>query len=87
MIEQIRTVQPEMIVALGRPAAGFLLATSDSLRRLRGLSHEYQGIPVTVTYHPAYLLRNPAAKKDTWQDMKRVLAALGLPVPDPSRGS
>ncbi len=78
---QIRAIRPEMIVALGRPAACFLLGRSASLRSLRGVFHEFEGIPVAVTYHPAYLLRTPEDKKLTWQDMQRVMERLGLPLP------
>ncbi len=60
---------------------GFLLDTKDSMSRLRGRWHSYEGIPVLPTWHPAYLLRTPEAKADTWADMKVVMARLGLAVP------
>lgn len=76
---QIDLVQPAVIVALGRIAAQELLGTDASLSRLRGDWHEVRGIPVRVTYHPAALLRNPAWKRPTWEDMQlvrdRLLAA------------
>ncbi len=78
---QIRTVRPEALVALGRPAANFLLSTTDFLGRLRGRWHDFEGIPVYVTYHPAYLLRNASAKAKTWLDIQAVMKRLGLPNP------
>lgn len=78
---QLAIIQPEYICCLGSVAAQTLLETDVSIGRLRGKFQEYRGIPVLCTYHPAYLLRNPAAKKDTWEDMKRLLAAMGLKPP------
>ena len=68
---QIATVRPRVVVALGRFAAQSLLATDQPLGRLRGPLHDYEGIPVVVTYHPAYLLRRPADKAAAWVDLKR----------------
>jgi uracil-DNA glycosylase family 4 len=65
---QIQHVQPEIIVALGRFAAQTLLASELSISRLRGAVHDYQGIPLIVSYHPAYLLRNPPDKARAWED-------------------
>ncbi len=84
LLRQIETIQPQMIVALGRPAANFLLDTTAPLARLRGRRQSFRGIPVVVTYHPAYLLRNPSAKKLTWQDLQGVLEDLELPGPTTS---
>ena len=67
---QIELVAPKIICCLGRHAAHALLKTQSSLSRLRGQLHEYHGIPLVVTYHPAALLRNPGYKRDTWEDMK-----------------
>lgn len=86
LMRQIELVAPEMIVALGRPAANFLLDSQDSLARLRGRLHRYEGIPLVATYHPAYLLRNPDAKKKVWQDLQVVIQDLKLPGP-PQRGA
>ena len=69
---QIRLVQPEVIVALGRVAAQALLDTSASLGSLRGRWHRVAGIETRVTYHPAALLRNEKWKRPTWEDMKVV---------------
>jgi uracil-DNA glycosylase family 4 len=78
---QIEIIRPGFICALGAVAAQALLKTGESIGRLRGRFHDYRGIVVACTYHPAYLLRNPAAKKDVWEDMKRLLARMGRPVP------
>ncbi len=66
---QIELVQPKVIVALGKVAASSLLGEEVALDELRGVLHDYQGIPVIVTYHPAYLLRKPTAKAQAWQDL------------------
>jgi DNA polymerase len=78
---QIRAIRPRVLVGLGKFGAHWLLKTAEPITRLRGRVGEYQGIPVMPTYHPAYLLRNPAGKKDVWEDMKVVLRLLGKPVP------
>lgn len=70
--QQIAMVQPKVICCLGRHAAHALLKTEQSLSRLRGQQHEYQGIPLIVTYHPAALLRNDSYKRPTWEDVKWV---------------
>jgi len=69
---QIEIIQPKVICSLGRFATQTLLRTTESMGRLRGRTHEYEGIPVIPTYHPAALLRNPQWKRPTWEDMKRV---------------
>ena len=66
---QIDLIQPKLIVAVGRIAAQNLLATDTPIGKLRGHVHEYRGIPLVVTYHPAYLLRNPADKARVWEDL------------------
>jgi DNA polymerase len=84
---QIAALQPEVIVTLGRISTSMLTGSAASQGTLRGRVHDYHGIKLVPTWHPAYLLRNPAAKKDTWQDVKLVLELLGLPVPgQPARG-
>ena len=67
--QQIQHVQPVLIVALGRFAVQTLLQTEQTIGKLRGQVHQYQGIPLIATYHPAYLLRNLADKAKAWQDM------------------
>jgi len=81
---QIRAIRPRVLVGLGKFGAHWLLKTAEPITRLRGRVGQYQGIPVMPTYHPAYLLRNPAGKKDVWEDMKEVLRLLGRPVPGDS---
>ena len=78
---QIRAIRPKVLVGLGKFGAHWLLKTAQPITRLRGRVGEFEGIPVMPTYHPAYLLRNPAAKKDLWEDMKVVLGLLGREVP------
>lgn len=67
---QIALVEPEIILAVGRIAAQHLLKTNAPLSRLRGRVHDYEGIPLVVWYHPAYLLRNPPAKRQAYEDLK-----------------
>jgi DNA polymerase len=78
---QIRAIRPRVLVGLGKFGAHWLLKTAEPITRLRGRVGEYEGIAVMPTYHPAYLLRNPAGKKEVWEDMKTVLRLLGRPVP------
>jgi len=66
---QIELIQPKLIVALGRFAAQNLLATDTPIGKLRGQVHRYRGVPLVVTYHPAYLLRNPLDKAKVWEDL------------------
>ncbi len=74
---QLAIIQPEFICCLGAVAAQNLLQTTTSIGRLRGQFHDYQGIKVLCTYHPAYLLRNPAAKRPTWDDLQLLMAEMG----------
>lgn len=68
LMRQVQLVRPRLIVAMGRFAAQALLKSSEPIGRLRGRIHDYEGTPVVVTYHPAYLLRNPADKALAWDD-------------------
>ena len=77
---QLAVIQPEFICCLGAVAAQNLLETSVSIGKLRGRFHDYQGVKVLCTYHPAYLLRNPAAKKPTWEDIQLLMSEMGLEV-------
>jgi len=79
--EQIRAIRPKVLVGLGKFGAQWLLKSAEPITRVRGRLGSYEGIAVMPTYHPAYLLRNPAAKKDVWEDMKQVLSLLGRPLP------
>ena len=76
LFRQIDIIKPKVIVALGTFAARALLRTLDPISRLRGRVYEYRGAKLVPTFHPAYLLRNPSAKRDVWEDMKLVLKLL-----------
>ncbi len=73
---QIEAIRPKVLVGLGKFAAQWLCKTAMPITRLRGRLGDYNGVPVMPTYHPAYLLRNPAAKKEVWEDMKVVIDLL-----------
>ena len=75
---QLDLIQPEYICCLGAVAAQNLLETTTPIGKMRGQLHDYRGVKVVCTYHPAYLLRNPAAKKDCWDDMKFLMAQMGV---------
>lgn len=75
---QLDIIQPEFICCLGAVAAKNLLQTKVSVGKLRGRLHDYQNSKVVVTYHPAYLLRNPSAKKPAWEDLQILMAEMGL---------
>ncbi|HEY5619684.1 MAG TPA: uracil-DNA glycosylase [Vicinamibacterales bacterium] len=72
LFRQIDTIKPKVIVALGKFAAQSLLRTTDPITKLRGREYKYRDAILIPTYHPAYLLRTPSAKRDVWEDMKRV---------------
>jgi DNA polymerase len=78
---QLGLVRPKFICALGGTAAKYLLGTTVGITRLRGQWFEHHGTPVLCTFHPAALLRRPEWKKDVWEDMKKLLARMGRPVP------
>lgn len=80
---QIAALRPELLLALGRHAAQQLLGSTAPLASLRGRLHERPGggPPVLATFHPAYLLRNPAAKRDCWLDVQLAMRRLGLTPP------
>ncbi len=77
LLRQLRAISPKVIVAMGTFAAQTLLQTRAPISQLRGRFHDYHGIPLMPTFHPAYLLRNPAMKREVWDDMKTVLKKLG----------
>lgn len=81
LLEQIEALKPRVIVALGGTAAKGLLDTTTGITRLRGQWKRFQGIDLMPTYHPAYLLRTPGAKRDVWNDLQEVLRHLGRPIP------
>ena len=76
LFRQIDVIQPKVIVPLGKFAAQSLLKTMDPITRLRGRQFDYRGAVLIPTFHPAYLLRNPSAKREVWEDMKKVRAIL-----------
>ena len=78
LVEQIDVVQPKVIVALGATAATYLLGVRQSLSSLRGQWHRCRGAKVAVTYHPAFLLRDPRQKGEAWKDLQLVMAELKL---------
>lgn len=81
--KQLEFLKPEIIVALGTIAAHNLLDTTEAIGKMRGRFHTYRGIRVMPTYHPAYLLRNPADKRKVFEDMIIVREALGIETPNP----
>ena len=72
LVKQLKTIRPKVICALGNAAAQTLLDTDAGITTLRGTFHAWEGIKVMPTFHPAYLLRNPERKRETWQDMKAI---------------
>ncbi len=78
---QLAAIKPEYICCLGSVAAQNLLDTDTPIGKLRGSFHDYQGIKVLCTYHPAYLLRNPPAKRMVWEDMQILMAEMGIELP------
>ena len=80
---QLAVIHPKVLVTLGKFAAQTLLRERTPISRLRGYWREYEGIPLMPTYHPAFLLRNPAAKKEVWIDMKKVMQKLHQSSLDP----
>jgi DNA polymerase len=78
LAQQIDVVQPEFVVALGATAAMYLLGVKQSLVSLRGRWHDVRGARAIITYHPAFLLRDPRQKAEAWKDLQMVMAAMGL---------
>jgi uracil-DNA glycosylase len=76
LFRQIDVIKPRVIVPLGKFAAQSLLKTMDPITRVRGKQFDYRGAVMIPTFHPAYLLRNPSAKREVWEDMKKVRAIL-----------
>jgi DNA polymerase len=81
LMSQIAVIQPKVIVALGAVSAKNLLAMNDSMANLRGRWYDFRGAKLAVTYHPAYLLRDPRQKKEAWKDLQMVMKYLGLQAP------
>jgi len=87
LLEQIDVIEPKVLVALGAVAVEGLLGTRGTMRELRGRWHSYNGTPLMITYHPAYLLRNqaPSEKRKVWEDMLQVLERLEKPITEKQR--
>jgi DNA polymerase len=84
---QLELLGPEIIVALGATAVEGLLGVTDGITRLRGKWKLYRGsVPVMPTFHPAYLLRSPSAKRPVWEDMCEVLRQMGRTIPERAKG-
>ena len=81
LMRQIDVIKPKVIVALGAVAAKNLLAVNDSMSNLRGRWYDFRDSKLLVTYHPAYLLRDPRQKKEAWKDLQMVMKFLGLNPP------
>jgi uracil-DNA glycosylase family 4 len=81
LLQQIDVVQPKVVVALGATAAMYLLGVKQSLSALRGRWHSCRGAKLAVTYHPAFLLRDPRQKSEAWKDLQMVMAEMGLKAP------
>ncbi len=77
LVRQLKAIKPRVICALGGFAAHTLLNSEAPITSLRGSFHDYQGIPLMPTYHPAYLLRNQGAKKQVWEDVQKIMEMLG----------
>jgi uracil-DNA glycosylase family 4 len=81
LMRQIAAIKPKVIVALGAVAAKTLLAVNAPMAELRGRWYDFRGTKLAVTYHPAFLLRDPRQKKEAWKDLQRVMKELGLSMP------
>ncbi len=81
LIKQIEIIDPAVIICLGAVSAQFLLNTKINVSKLRGIVHKYKRSNLIVTYHPAYLLRNPSQKKNAWEDLQMAMKLLGLKIP------
>ncbi len=81
LLRQVGVIQPKIVVTLGKFATQTLLQTEERITSLRGNFFDYQGAKLIPTYHPAYLLRNPPAKREAWEDLKKVAKELGLKIP------
>lgn len=84
LMRQIEVIRPKVIVALGAVAARTLLALNAPMSEFRGRFYDFRGTKLAVTYHPAFLLRDPRQKKETWKDLQMVMRELGLPMPQKS---
>ena len=85
LMQQIETVKPKIVVALGAVAAKYLLGINDSMTNLRGRIYDFKDTKLAVTYHPAYLLRDPRQKAEAWKDLQMVMKYLGMKVPEKTK--
>jgi DNA polymerase len=83
-MRQIEAIRPKALVALGAVAAKSLLAINAPMSELRGRWYDFRGTKLAVTYHPAFLLRDPRQKKEAWKDLQMVMKDLGLVAPPKS---
>ena len=81
LMRQLEIIQPKIIVALGATAAKYLLGVNDSMTNLRGKIYDFKDTKLAVTYHPAFLLRDPRQKAEAWKDLQMVMKHLGMAVP------
>jgi uracil-DNA glycosylase len=81
LFQQIASVQPKVVIALGAFAARALLKTQDPISRMRGRVYKYRGADLIPTFHPSFLLRSPGYKREAWEDLKKALGILGLQPP------
>lgn len=84
LMQQIAAIKPKVLVALGAVAAKTLLAINAPMSELRGKWYDFHGTRLAITYHPAFLLRDPRQKKEAWKDLQRVMKDLGLVAPPKS---
>lgn len=87
LLRQLAAIQPKVICCLGACSAQTLLNTNQGISRFRGEWFDHRGAKLIATYHPAYLLRNPAAKAEVWKDLQKVMAVLGLELPKKTKTS
>ena len=81
LLRQLGVIEPKVICCLGSCSAQTMLQTTEGISRFRGQWFDFRGSKLIATYHPAYLLRNPAAKGEVWKDLQKVMAVLGLQLP------
>ena len=87
LVRQLELVKPRFICCLGLPAARTLLNSTDGLNALRGTVHDFNGVPVMCTHHPASLIQNETLKRDCWADMKKLMTLIGRPLPNIPKGN
>jgi len=78
LLRQLEIIKPEVICALGSFATKTLIGPDVTITRVRGVFHDFNGIPLMPTFHPSYLLRNPAAKREVWEDVQKIMKRLDL---------